>query len=228
MVALVWHVAFARFFGVPVNFVAAALLGLAVWVIYVADRLLDTARAHEPEETVRHAFHARYRRGFLMGILVALIVAVVLTIQLERRLLIFGALMVGLSVVYGWLVHRRVVRVPKEVLCGTVFSVGVLAPLFVVPVPWVSMGLFAAVCTSNCMVISSAEGEISERCRLWIGLSILLLAVASFFVGGLIQLAMAGSFVGLLMLHVARLPKEATRVLADVVLLTPLFIWPWL
>lgn len=228
MVALVWHVAFARFFGVSVDVVAAALLGLAVWVIYVADRLLDTAQVHEPEETVRHAFHARYRRGFLVGILVALIVAAVLTIQLERRLLIFGALMVGVSVSYGGLVHRRVVRVPKEVLCGAVFSVGVLAPLFVVPVPWVSMILFGAVCTANCMVISSAEGEIQENCRRWIGLSILLLAIASFFVGALIQLAMAASFVGLLVLHVVRLPKETTRVLADVVLLTPLLVWPWL
>ncbi len=228
IVALVWHLAFARTYEVPVGEVEAALLGLAVWAIYVADRLLDTARANDSEETARHAFHARHRRAFLVGILVALVVAAVLAIQLERLLLIFGALMTSLSVVYGWLVHRRVVRVPKEALCGAVFSVGVLGSLFVDPVPWVSMALFAAVCTANCVVISFVEGEISESCRRWLGLVLLVLATMSVLVGGVIHLAMATSFLGLLVLHVARLPKEATRVLADVVLLTPLLAWSWL
>ena len=75
IVALVWHLAFARTYEVPVGEVEAALLGLAVWAIYVADRLLDTARANDSEETARHAFHARHRRAFLVGILVALVVA---------------------------------------------------------------------------------------------------------------------------------------------------------
>ena len=203
----------------------AALLGLTVWVIYVADRLLDAARG---EVTMRHAFHGRHRRSFLVAMSVALVVAVVLTLQVERRLLMFGAMMLCLSLAYGWLVHRRVFRVPKEALCGAVFSVGVLAPLFVVPLPWVSMVLFGTVCAANCVVISFAEGEIPEKYGKWIGVGLLVLVGLGVFAGGVIHLVMVGSSIGLLGLHYAQLPREVKRVLADVVLLTPVLAWSWL
>ncbi len=55
VVAVLWQMFFARCFGVRIDFTLAALLMLSVWLIYVADRVLDAHR--RPSGIARHQFY---------------------------------------------------------------------------------------------------------------------------------------------------------------------------
>ena len=45
VIAVVWQSFFAAVFGTPITIAARVSLGLAVWAIYIADRLLDVGKA---------------------------------------------------------------------------------------------------------------------------------------------------------------------------------------
>ncbi|MBB5352606.1 hypothetical protein HNR46_002854 [Haloferula luteola] len=75
LVALAWLYMFASAW--QVNFLpwpSYAVLGLAVWMVYVVDRLLDgrLSMADDPLLGRQHEFHARHRNKFKLGLLVAL------------------------------------------------------------------------------------------------------------------------------------------------------------
>ena len=63
LVALLWQVLFVRCFHGSLGLLPAALLAVAVWIIYVADRTLDAWR--ETPGTPRHEFYRRYWRTVL-------------------------------------------------------------------------------------------------------------------------------------------------------------------
>ncbi len=68
-------------------------LGLAVWVIYVSDRLLDASLIGGPSEKLepRHEFHRRHQRLFRWLVLVAGLAVIVLVVtQLPMTLFGFG------------------------------------------------------------------------------------------------------------------------------------------
>ena len=226
MVALAWHLAFARVYQVSVDPISCFLLVLSVWVIYVADRLLDVRDPEGYEDTARHAFHARHGRALSHGLVIALILSFALLQNASGQLLIFGSFMVALCLVYGWLVHQRWPKVPKEFLCGGVFSVGVVGPLFIVPFPWIGVLNFALLCTANCLVISHADAQpdpVKAR-RIAAGLMLLTVAWSVSHVHLLSMMSVAS--IGLIIVHLSQWPREMKRVLADVCLLIPLVVTP--
>ena len=60
-VAVLWTLALARLNDLPVLPGVLPGLGLAVWIIYVADRLLDTLSLPPDALSLRHRFHQRHR-----------------------------------------------------------------------------------------------------------------------------------------------------------------------
>lgn len=84
LVAVAWLFMLAKTWGVnyhPIH--EYVVLGLGVWVIYVADRLLDgMVWADSPRCQARHRFHVRYRR--ILGVLVVVAAAVVAGLVLEN------------------------------------------------------------------------------------------------------------------------------------------------
>src|SRR4029077_12312684 len=63
IVALLWQLLFVRCFHGSLGMLPAALLALAVWLIYVADRTLDALRGCV--EQPRHEFYRRHWRAIL-------------------------------------------------------------------------------------------------------------------------------------------------------------------
>ncbi len=84
LVAVVWLFMLARTWGVnyhPEH--EYVLLALVVWVVYVADRLLDVlVQGESPQCQERHRFHARHRKGFVGVAVVA--VGLVLFLALTK------------------------------------------------------------------------------------------------------------------------------------------------
>jgi hypothetical protein len=136
LIAVVWDLFFARCFHAHVRLVAVLTLALWVWVIYAADRVLDSLRLPaSPNETPRHQFYRRYRTRVVPLIAIASIGALWLSFdQLRTRLLIYGLPLGFLMAGYFAIVHlgSRAVRDlwPKELMVALLFGVGALLPVY--------------------------------------------------------------------------------------------------
>ena len=64
-----WFIARANHLQLPLS--ATVAMGLAVWMLYAADRLLDAQSTHHDPLEARHLFHHRHHTAFLIGIFAA-------------------------------------------------------------------------------------------------------------------------------------------------------------
>ena len=172
-VAVLWTWFAARIAGITLPLATLVAMGLAVWVLYAADRLLDT-RALDPmgdpgEFEARHFFHHRHRTAFATGIVVATIALALLLPRLApdaiHLYLTEAALMAG----YFLLIHatpmragRRRIALPKELMVGPFFAAATFIPT-VARNPGMRLALlpdavlFAALCCLNCLFIYAWE-----------------------------------------------------------------------
>jgi hypothetical protein len=151
-VALVWSLSFAWAAHVRLPLWVPALLMLAVWAVYVADRLLDARNGLRSGNLQalreRHLFHWRHRRAFLPLAVLAALAAAVLVFSLmptgarERNSVLAAASLVYFTRVHAGRAFRpplpSVLRTPfprglwppfpKELLVGLLFTVGCVIP----------------------------------------------------------------------------------------------------
>ncbi len=227
---------------------------LAVWVLYAGDRLLDSQplrrhAAFSGELQVRHLFHHRHRSAFLFGIGVASVGLSFLVPQLNpatlRLDLTLGLLLAG----YFILIHAGSAgrRLPKELAVGLFFSAATFiptvarAPALRAPLAPLAI-LFAALCCLNGVCIYAWEhssGRSSPHPLTRIAVSHLraiavILTLAALTLSVLSHqaapLAVALSAIALLLLHRHHRSVTPTvlRASADLALLTPAALLPWL
>lgn len=254
-VAALWQRLFARSFQAPVEGSVTLLLALVVWLIYVADRFLDTLAAPPQDvEAARHSFYRRRRGAFALPFLSAFAVACWLAwTRIERRTFRHGMIILLAVGVYFLLVHlpRPRAGVPKELLVGVLFGLGTCFPV------WEQMKsgelrllppflVFTALCWLNCAAIESSEWARLRQHRfgrphpwtVWLGKHLTLAAGAAalgaagmLLAGGEARLAVAeifsaGGFV-LLDFWGEKISLDVYRVLMDVALFTPLLFLPF-
>ena len=174
LVAVVWQGWWARSAGGRLSWAQEAILGGGVWLIYLADRLADTAAAAPGgHETARHVFYRRHQRGMrLLAVTVFLVLAGLAPWTLDARQFVAGLGLLALAGGYFWLVHRRAdggwARIlPKEALVGAMFAAGTL--FFVLGRVDVSRsetllsgGVFGGLCFFNCALITKWERKPSD------------------------------------------------------------------
>ena len=175
-VAMLWTWFLAKASHIALPAAAVAAMGLAVWMLYASDRLLDsrvlTASVspndhHELE--LRHYFHRTHRRSFRLGILAASAALTVLLPRLDAKsihlYLVLGILLFG----YFILIHansanasQRTQRLPKELAVGLFFSAATFIPT-IARAPELRAALlpaailFAFLCSLNCLFIYAWE-----------------------------------------------------------------------
>lgn len=95
-------------------------LSLAVWLIYVADRLLDGSKLQmDQPHTLRHRFYRRHHRVFVSLWIVGLVINTLLVVRLlPTELLRNGLLLASAVLVYGASVHFTSKRSPQQTLLG--------------------------------------------------------------------------------------------------------------
>lgn len=133
LVAIGWLYVFLQTWRLYHPWEAYLALGLAVWVIYVADRLFDCSMAGEADFRLeaRHAFHYRHRRCFVIGLAVALGVAALLVLTrmpmtIYRHLFIGGAFVAGFFGLSMVTAHEgQEVPMTKNIIAGITFAFGV-------------------------------------------------------------------------------------------------------
>ena len=258
LVALVWQRWWAHTANVTLPLSREWILGLGVWLIYLADRLADAAdERSDGTGAARHVFSSRWRVFLLplaSGVALALtILALGWLPQAEFR---SGLCLLALATGYFWLIHCWPDRgwatfLPKEAVVGGMFGAGTI--FFVVcrsprlpTVFWLGSVLFAVVCFFNCALITKWERQprdlrerssllnafprLSSRLRsACVVLAMLTLAISTATAsGGLLPVAVSALLLAGLDCSQSKLSADSLRVLADIVLLTPVFWLIWI
>ena len=168
-VAVLWAILFARVSGTRWNPWEALALALVVWLVYVADRLLDARWPGREALRARHLFCKKHAAVFLSAMAgAAALLALVVFFRLShgvvwngtRMGLLVGAYMIGIHIR-----PLRLVRsVPKELFVGVLFAAGTTLPQWtsaqgVSGFDVFSWILFALVCALNCAAIEYWEGH---------------------------------------------------------------------
>ena len=109
------------------------ILPLAIWCVYVADRLLDAwTRPKMRDASPRHRFHWRWRWLLLLGVVLGSGVCAYHALYvLPRSIFSAGLVALMLCVVYFLLAFLRFQGIPyaKNFLAGMIFAMGVGIPV---------------------------------------------------------------------------------------------------
>jgi hypothetical protein len=132
LVAMAWLYVFSKTWRLYHQWEAYATLGLVVWVIYVADRLLDVSMLGGTSAMLeaRHRFHQDHRKALRIGVVLALLVAVALVLtrmpMTIYKHLVFGGVLVAGFFGLSMLSTQDTSEVPysKNVLAGVTFAFG--------------------------------------------------------------------------------------------------------
>ena len=133
----------ARILEVQLSPFAVICLGIAVWLIYTMDHLLDGLRVQD-NGAPRHLFHKKYRWTIFVIWTVLAFVALMLSFQLPVGTLEAGLILSFAVLIYFFLVYLFQTRqlYHKELFGAFIYTTGVFLPaLTVFPTPWSSLVL---------------------------------------------------------------------------------------
>jgi hypothetical protein len=236
IVALLWQLLFIRCFHGQLGMLPAVLLALAVWLIYAADRMLDAWRGCL--EQPRHRFYRRHWKAVLPVWIAVLGTGIWLAwSRLPGPLFIQGGLVASGTGAYLAAVHLAPSLVArtraKESVVAVLFGLGAsLAawPGVQTSADVLAILLFSCVCWMNCTAIEDWERGENLRPSLIIAAALVAVVAACTLRDHrpILGSAETAGVLGLVLLDRmrGRCSKEALRVLADVVLLTPIFFLP--
>jgi hypothetical protein len=241
VIAVIWQGFLSYRFSVPLRPAARAALGLTVWAIYLADRLLDARKGAIRDEPARHRFYRRHSR--LMTALFAMVfaaAAIVAILGLRPVVLRDGLIPLAGVGVYLGLVHLSgtLSRIPKEVAASFLFTAGTfLAAWARLPCPslaWAALAFFV-LCLANMIAIEAWEWREGSngwpphastrwlaKTYLWWVPAVVFLCVIAGRNPWYLSIAASASACAALFWLGRRLPLEARRALVDGALLSPL------
>jgi hypothetical protein len=243
LVAVTWQAFLAQRYAVPLRLTGRIELFLAVWAIYIADRLLDVRHPPTAQESVRHRFY-RAHRGLAAAVLAALLAAALVIALLWLRPAVLRNGLVPLAAVVLYLAVLNIGgarRVAKELVVAFVFTSGTFLVAWTndsdSPVTLLApAAAFFLLSLANLAAIEKWEAAelrrdaplphvstrvLARTAPVWVSL---LAAVALVQAGDAWYLAIgisAAAIAALLFID-RRIRIEARRALVDAVLLTPL------
>jgi hypothetical protein len=229
LVAVVWQDFLARSYPSALRPAGRLMLGLTVWAIYLADRILDVRSPPSRQETLPHQFCRQHHR--LAGVMLAVILLADLligTMWLRHAVFANGMVVsVGVFAYLGLFPVRQIAPAFKPMAAAMLFTTGVFL------VAWTGKAnsewmfgwpaaAFFAVCLANLHLINRWElGLPPARIVMWI-VPVILICV---FIGAsrwYTAIALSAAGLAALAVFGNKLSQASRRVLADAVLLTPL------
>jgi hypothetical protein len=135
LVAVLWQLLFAKALHVYLAPVVTLIMALVIWLIYVADRILDSYRTEENTGTaLRHRFYRTHRADFLPAFFVVLLATgwmayADLGFRMQRDGLLLAAVVGGYFAVVHVLGGRAQRWFPKEIAVAILFGIGTFMPV---------------------------------------------------------------------------------------------------
>ena len=168
LVGVVWQLLFAKALRVRLAPVVNLVTALVIWLIYVADRILDSYQTEEGAgEALRHRFYRAHRVAFLPAFFTVVLVTgwmafADLGFKTWRDGLLLATIVGGYFAVVHVLGRRAQKWFPKEIAVAILFGIGTFMPVGLrVPqyhlrflVPFV---LFLLVLWMNTLIIEYSE-----------------------------------------------------------------------
>ena len=153
---------------VPVSGPMIAGLGIAIWLIYTADHLLDAQKAEGQIANPRHDFHRRYQKPILALALLFFGLGIFNAFQLPERTIYYGLVLVGLSGLYFLYLKLSPSQRFKELFAALVYTAGLFTgPLSLLselgwPVLVLSLQFFL-LAFANLLILPMYEQEIDQQ-----------------------------------------------------------------
>lgn len=230
IVALIWQDFVARCFPSMLLVQGRCVLGLTVWAIYLADRLMDVRHPAVGNETARHRFYRNNKGAASVLLAVVVLADLVIALHWVRPAVFVNGVLVSIAVgsyLAVFALFRTGRRHWKRPSAAILFTSGIFLVAWTLkPEPWQVLGLpaaaFGALCLGNLEFIERWEhGRSTAHGWIWM---LLLCALCVLLGGSRWYFAVGISAAGLAALDRQRnlLSDDARHVLADAVLLTPL------
>lgn len=124
--AVIGSLFFIKIYEVEVSYPSLISLGITVWIIYTADRLLDVQDVAGEAASDRHRFHQRNQKKLKYGIVTAMFADIALIFFMPLEVIKNGMFLSGVVVVY--ILLRRKLHISKELLVAILYTAGVLLP----------------------------------------------------------------------------------------------------
>ena len=143
-------------------------LGIAIWLIYTADHLLDARKASNTIVNPRHDFHRRYEKQVIILAIVIFCVGLYNAFHLPLNTIYYGVVLIGLSGLYFLYLRYSKAQTYKEILAALVYTAG----LFTGPMSLISgtntaiMGLalhFFLLAFANLLILPMFEIDMDEQ-----------------------------------------------------------------
>jgi hypothetical protein len=228
LVALVWQDFLSRTSETTLLPAGRCVLGLTVWAIYIADRLLDVRGPASTGEPLHHRFYREHRRAWCIALAAVALADLLCTVfWLRPVVFIHGLAVAGASLAYLALFTEAGSRWVfwKKPVAAMLFSAGVFLVASVnapgrLLWPWAS---FALLCGGNLILIERWKRNLSTE-KAWVPMLVFVAVCAaqrSTWYGAVGVSAVALAAVAR---FGSKLSVEARRVLADLALLTPIVL----
>jgi len=124
--AVISSLFFSKILEVVPSYPSLISLGLTVWIIYTADRLLDIQDVKGEAASERHRFHQRNQTKLKYWLVVVLIIDIVLIFFMPVKLIKHGIILSLAVVIY--ILLRRKLHISKELLVAVLYTTGVVLP----------------------------------------------------------------------------------------------------
>jgi len=234
LIALVWQDFLARCYPTLLRPTGRGALGLTVWAIYLADRLLDVRHSAFGIESIKHRFYRQHRK-FVIALLAIIVCGDALVTMIWLRPTVFdnGLVLSGCVVAYlaafafaGWS------GVAKKPLAALLFTSGTFL------IAWTGAGhavsrllcpaaAFCALCLGNLLMIERwSTQSLPYRRNTAHELACLTLLSACLYYGRsstwFIAIMISAAALAALARSGRKISGDVRCVLADAVLLTPL------
>lgn len=230
LVAVAWQALLAQCTGTPLRMVARVILFLTVWLIYIADRLLDTRYSTLAPEPERHQFYRVHRRAAYVaaGIILATD-AILILFELLPAIFRTGLLTLAGVSLYFFILHGMSISFPKEAAVAILFTVGTFLVAFTRTTQPVlnllpAAASFCLLCLANLLAIEYGERGTAMKSGPWYLVWVLALAlICPIAFPGRWSYAITMSAASLALIYSlgSRVGLAARRVLVDAVLLAP-------
>jgi hypothetical protein len=241
LVALAWQDLLARSTQLPLAPQARLSLGLSVWAIYLADRILDARRPYATAEAPRHQFYRNHPLAARTLLALVLLATATSLMLLPSAIVQAGVLVLAAVAVYLAAIHSGVApRIPKEFAVALLFPTGTFLAAWVAsPHPTALLLLFLPfflLCLGNLCALetwewrrwgstgagpSPAVRKLADTLPYWaalLGITCLTASPSPWYLASGISALLLATLAGF---H-KKLPPDARRVLADALLLAAL------
>ena len=125
--AMVSSYFFSRIFVAKMDVPSLLCLGLAVWLIYTSDHLLDAFFIKDRASTLRHRFHQKNFRVMVYAAASVLAVVIALLFFINTSIFFMGLTLSAMVLIY--FIIQRKLGFFKEIVGAFLYSLGVMIPV---------------------------------------------------------------------------------------------------